>query len=141
MSQITREHRYIIETLLNENYSKPEIAERLKKDVSTIYREIKRNSDKRNNKYRAVLALRRCEERNFDKNKSIRFISKVKNFVEHWVKKIYSPEQIVGRTKKQGLNCVSHERIYKYIWKDKKQGVTYIFGYVLKGRFIERGVH
>ena len=63
MSQITQEQRYIIETLLNENYSKLEIAERLKKDVSAIYREIKRNCDKRNNKYRATLAHRRCEER------------------------------------------------------------------------------
>jgi len=28
----------------------------------------------------------------------------------------------VGRAKEQGLNCVSHERIYQYTWKDKKQG-------------------
>ena len=83
MSQITQEQRYVIEILLNENYSKPEIAERLKKDVSTIYREIKRNNDKRNNKYRAVLAHRRCEERLSDKNKSTRFTSEVKDFVEH----------------------------------------------------------
>ena len=122
MSQITQEQRYIIETLLNENYSKLEIAERLKKDVSAIYREIKRNCDKRNNKYRATLAHRRCEERHSDKKKSIRFTTEVKDFVEHWIKQEYSPEQIVGRAKEQGLNCVSHERIYQYIWKDKKQG-------------------
>jgi IS30 family transposase len=122
MSQITQEQRYIIETLLNENYSKLEIAERLKKDVSTIYREIQRNSDKRNNKYRAVLAHRRCEERHSDKNKNQRFTHQVKDFVEYWIKQEYSPEQIVGRAKEQGLNCVSHERIYQYIWKDKKQG-------------------
>jgi IS30 family transposase len=122
MSQITQEQRYIIETLLNENYSKPEIAKRLKKDVSTIYREIKRNCDKRNNKYRAVLAHRRCVERHSDKNKSNRFTSEVKGFIEYWIKQEYSPEQIVGRAKEQGLNCVSHERIYQYIWKDKKQG-------------------
>ncbi|NRS89891.1 IS30 family transposase [Flavobacterium sp. 7E] len=122
MSQIKQEQRYIIETLLNENYSKFEIAERLKKDVSTIYREIKRNCNKRNNKYRAVLAHRKCEERHFDKKKRIRFTTEVKDFVEHWIKQEYSPEQIMGRAKEQGLNCVSHERIYQYIWKDKKQG-------------------
>ncbi|MCW2121240.1 helix-turn-helix domain-containing protein [Flavobacterium sp. 7A] len=113
MSQITQEQRYIIETLLNENYSKLGIAERLKKDVSTIYREIKRNYDKRNNNYRAVLAHRRCEERHFDKRKRIRFTTEVKDFVEHWIKQEYSPEQIMGRAKEQGLNCVSHERIYQ----------------------------
>ena len=86
LSQISQEQRYIIETLLNQNYSKPEIAERLKKDVSTIYREIKRNCDKRNNRYRAVLAHRRCEEKHSGKNKNTRFTSEVKDFVEHWVK-------------------------------------------------------
>ena len=75
--------RCIIETLLNDNYSKPKIAERLKKNVSTIYREIKRNCDKRNNNYRAVLAHRRCEKRHFDKNKNTRFTSEVKDFVDH----------------------------------------------------------
>lgn len=124
MSQITQEQRYVIETLLNDNYSKPEIAERLKKDVSKTNREIKRNCDKRNNKYRAVLDHRRCEERHSDKNKNTRFTSEVKDFVEHWVKQEYSPEQIMGRAKEQGLNCVSHERINQYIWKDKKQGGT-----------------
>ena len=28
----------------------------------------------------------------------------------------------MGRAKEQGLNCLPHERIYQYIWKDKKQG-------------------
>jgi len=43
---------------------------------------------------------------------STQFTSEVKNFVEHWVKQEYSQEQIVGRAKEQGLNCVSYERIY-----------------------------
>ena len=34
----------------------------------------------------------------------------------------YSPEQITGRAKLDGVSCVSHECIYQYIWKDKKQG-------------------
>ncbi|SFE96559.1 hypothetical protein SAMN04488131_106137 [Flavobacterium xueshanense] len=28
----------------------------------------------------------------------------------------------MGIAKEQALNCVSHERIYQYTWKDKKQG-------------------
>ena len=89
--------------------SKPEIAERLKKDVSKTNREIKRNCDKRNNKYRAVLAHRRCEERHSNKNKNTRFTAEFKDFVEHWVKQEYRREQIVGRAKEQGLNCLPHE--------------------------------
>ncbi|MEE9373973.1 MAG: hypothetical protein V3V00_13060 [Saprospiraceae bacterium] len=41
------------------------------------------------------------------------------------VKKVsedYSPEQIVGRAKLENTQCVSHERIYQFIWEDKKAG-------------------
>jgi len=33
-----------------------------------------------------------------------------------------SPEQIVGRALLNGLEMVSHERIYQHIWEDKKKG-------------------
>lgn len=33
----------------------------------------------------------------------------------------WSPEQISGVLKKEGIN-ISHERIYQYIWADKKSG-------------------
>ena len=95
MSQISQEQRYIIETLLNENYSKPEIAERLKKTASTIYRKINRNCDKRKKKYRAVLTHGSWEERHSDKKKSTRFTSEVTDFIEHWVKQEYILDQIV----------------------------------------------
>jgi IS30 family transposase len=36
----------------------------------------------------------------------------------------WSPEQIVGRARREGLPMVSHERIYQYIRSDKKQGGT-----------------
>ena len=39
----------------------------------------------------------------------------------------YSPEQIAGVAKKNGDNCVSHERIYQFIWQDKrKKGTLYL---------------
>lgn len=122
MSQITQEQRYIIETLLNENYSEKDIAARLNKNRSSIHREIKRNSDRRNNKYRASLAHCKCEKRHSEKNKHKRFTSEIKDFVEYWIKQEYSPDQIVGRAKDQGIDCVSHERIYQHIWDDKKKG-------------------
>ena len=34
----------------------------------------------------------------------------------------WSPEQISGWLKKQGRESVSHETIYKYIWRNKKKG-------------------
>ena len=122
MSHLTQEQRYTIEILHNENYSQREIASRIGKDKSVISRELKRNCDKRNGKYSASLAHRRCEKRHSDKNKIRYFTKEVNHYVDYWIKEDYSPEQIVGTARKLGLNCVSHERIYQYIWKDKKEG-------------------
>nr|WP_244140774.1 IS30 family transposase [Kaistella flava (ex Peng et al. 2021)] len=36
--------------------------------------------------------------------------------------KDYSPEQIVGRSKVDKVSMVSGERIYQYIWEDKRRG-------------------
>ena len=44
----------------------------------------------------------------------------MKRHVDYWIEQDYSPEQIAGRAKHEGVNCVSHERIYQYIWQDKK---------------------
>ena len=56
------------------------------------------------------------------KKKHIRFIPEVKDFVEQGIRDDLSPEQIAGIAKIEGKSCVSHERIYQHIWKDKKNG-------------------
>ncbi len=53
MTHLTLEHRYAIEVMLTERISKPLIASRLNVDKCTVYRELKRNSDQRNNVYRS----------------------------------------------------------------------------------------
>jgi IS30 family transposase len=76
---------------------------------------LKRNCDRRNGNYRASLAQRRCEKRHFDKNKKVSFTPKVKEHITIWIKEDYSPEQLVGIAKTQGIVCVSIERIYQFI--------------------------
>ena len=44
------------------------------------------------------------------------------DFIIQWIKEDYSPEQIVGYAKICNVLCVSVERIYQFIWEDKKQG-------------------
>lgn len=123
MSQITNEQRYTIEVLLESNVSKPEIARILGKDKSVIYRELKRNFDEATGIYKSSLAQRRCEKRHSDKVKIIYFTQFVKDYVDYWlVNEQYSPEQIVETAKGEGKYFVSVERIYQYIWQDKKEG-------------------
>lgn len=127
MSHLTQKQRYTIDALNKENYSQTEIGIRIGKHKSVISRELKRNSDKRSGVYKAELAERKCKQRHLEKPKNIRFTKSIKDFVTFWLKEDYSPEQIVGKSKLDGIKCVSVERIYQYIWDDKKNG-----GYLFK---------
>jgi IS30 family transposase len=109
--------------MIQNGYSQKEIAEAIGKDKSTISREIRRNRDKRSGEYRPKLAQRKYEQRQRSKPKKIYFTEEeVKNYVDSKLLEDYSPEQICGRAKVEGIKCVSHERIYQYIWTDKRQG-------------------
>lgn len=105
-----------------EGYSQSDIARTIGKDKSVVSRELSRNSDKRSRKYDADLAQRKYRQRQKDKPKHIRFTEDVKQYVEELINKDYSPEQIAGRAKLEEKKCVSHERIYQHVWKDKKDG-------------------
>lgn len=116
MSQLTSEQRYTICALLEQGHKQKDIARVINKDPSVVSREIKRNSDKRNNVYSNKLAQRKANARKKDKPKFIRFTSELKILVESLIKDYYSPEQICGRVKFINGKTVSIETIYRYIW-------------------------
>lgn len=121
MSQITYAQRYTISTMLEQGYSVEDIAICIDKHKSSIYRELNRNKDKRNNQYNDELAEKKCRERHQKKAKHLSFTLEIKARTEQLLKQDYSPEQIVGYCKKNNLPCVSEERIYQHIWEDKKR--------------------
>lgn len=121
MAHITDEQRYTISSMLRTGCSQSMIAKTIGKDDSVISREIKRNSDSRSGVYRYGLAKRKCAKRHKEKRKKIYFTPEVKSNVDDLLVEDYSPEQIVGDLKKQGKAHVSIERIYQYIWNDKKE--------------------
>ena len=121
MSHLTYEQRYAISVMLKAKYRQKQIAEAIDKDKSVVSREIARNCDKRNGNYDADLAERKYEKRRDSKPKKVYFTAEIQEMVEDKLAKKYSPEQIVGVAKKQGVACVSHERIYHHIWKDKRK--------------------
>ena len=61
-SQLTQEQRYQIAALLKMEHSKDEIARVLEVDRSTIYREVKRDRDKRGYRPKQVLDLELAEK-------------------------------------------------------------------------------
>lgn len=126
MSHFTVEQRYKLEVLLQQNVPKTEISIELNKHISSIYREIKRNSDARNSVYKGNLAIRKCSIRHKDKPKNQCFTNEIKVYVENLLREDLSPEQIVGRALKDNVDCVCFETIYKFVWNNKKQnGVLY----------------
>lgn len=122
MKHLTLEQRYEISAMYKNGASQKNIAIALGKNKSTISRELKRNCDGRNGQYRAALAQTKSDRRHKEKPKKEYFTNEIKQFVDVWINEEYSPEQIVGRALLQGFKCVSAERIYQYIWDDKKHG-------------------
>jgi transposase, IS30 family len=81
MSHFTVEQRYKLEVLLQQNVPKTEISIELNKHISSIYREIKRNSDTRNSVYKGNLAIRKCSTRHKYKLKNQCFTNEIKVYV------------------------------------------------------------
>lgn len=122
MAHLTQEQRYSISVLLRNGKKQSEIAVVIGKDKSVISREIKRNKDLRNGVYKYEQAQRKYISRQKLKQKHKAFTCSVKAHVNSLIEEDYSPEQIVGVSKNENIECVSHERIYQYIWQDKKEG-------------------
>ncbi len=140
MEHLTLGQRYEIGILKSKGYSQTEIGKSIGKNKSTISRELRRNSDLRNGVYKAELAQKKCDERHKIKPKNIRFTEPVKQHVVAWILFDYSPEQIVGRSKEKGIDCVSTETIYKHIWEDKKNKGTLCTHLRKKGKkYAKRG--
>ena len=116
-NQLTREQRYAIYLGLQEGKSKTAIARQINCDLSTVYREIKRNSNKRGYyvwKEAHELAMVR-RERSVANHKVPDHI--LKRALRLLVDEDWSPRQISGYLKKEGIT-ISHERIYQSIRSD-----------------------
>ncbi len=122
--QLTFEQRYTIELMLKQSISKAHIALTIGRSESTLYRELKRNCTNRG-LYRADYAQMLADERKKEGHYKTFFSEKMQSIVKmKLTQEQWSPEQITGWCQAQGVDMVSHERIYQFIWQDKKQGGT-----------------
>jgi len=103
-------------------YSQKAIAKAIKKDKSTVSRELGRNCDQRSGKYSFDLAQRKYNQRQKAKPRAIKFTDNVKKYVDSKLEENWSPEQISTTPVRSSLTLVSHERIYQYIIEDRKKG-------------------
>ena len=122
MSQLTLEQRYEIQAYLKSGMKQKEIAETMGRSPSVICRELKRNKLRRGG-YNAAKAQEFTDERKERFRRERRFTRSIERYIkDRLTKEQWSPEQIVGHCKKEGIDMVSVERIYQYIREDKKNG-------------------
>ena len=117
-TQLTREQRYQIKVLLDIGHNPTEIAQQLEVNKSTISREVRRNRGQRG--YRPKQAHEMALSRRREKTRT-KIGPETWALVEEKILEDWSPEQISGRFKKEGI-VISHERIYQYIYADKRAG-------------------
>jgi len=140
MKHLTQEQRYHISALVKTNHSRGQIAELIGCSKSTVSRELQRNCDKRDGSYWPDLAQRKTKARHKAKPKKRRLTASIEAYVRQRLNEGYSPEQIVGDAARKGIECVSHERIYQFVWNDKKQGGKLYRHMRTKGRrYAKRG--
>lgn len=113
------EERVKIQLLAKEGYTLRKIASMLGRSPSSVSREIKRNKGKRG--YRPSQASRSCHHRKH--RKAHKMNGDLKEKVLDKLRLQWSPEQISGRLKKEGRS-ISHETIYRYLWRNKARGGT-----------------
>jgi IS30 family transposase len=117
--QLTQEQRYQIGAYIRIGMKMSEIARRIDVHRTTLWREIRRNSTPyRYNPSRAIALAR---DRHREKIKK-RIGEATWARVESLLRCEWSPEQISKRLEVEGLSRVSHETIYRHIYRNKQEG-------------------
>jgi len=117
--QLTLQKRYQISTLLEYGYTQKAIAKELGVHPSTISREIRRNWNMYTGKYEYTTAHFNTEHRHKSKPKYTVITLQIESYIREKLKAGWSPEQIAGRMKYEGIGSISHETIYQFIYRNK----------------------
>ena len=121
-SHLTLDQRYEIQHQKEAGKNQTEIAILIGKDKSVVSRELKRNRNgmgRYKAKYAVDVSAIRKERLKRPRKLTIEM---EKRIVKKLTEEQWSPEQIKGRSQKEGLSMVSPERIYQLIRKDKQEG-------------------
>ena len=116
--QLSREQRYAIYLGLQAEMTKTAIARQIECSISTVCREIKRNTNRHGHylyKDAHEDAMMR-RERSASNRKIPQYV--VKQAIKLLVEEDWSPKQISGKLALEGIH-ISHERIYQEIRKDQ----------------------
>lgn len=119
-TRLTEEERYQIYEGVTEKRSHREIAALINKHHSAVSREVKRNTGLRG--YRPRQAQEKATQRHRNKPKYRKLTPSVRSLIADNIQQQWSPEQIQGRLRIEGLPMVCATTIYSFIQQDKFSG-------------------
>ena len=122
--QLNAEERSVLAALRTVGLNQAEIARELGRHRSTVGRELKRNSAPYDGGYRSVRAHQRAHARRYRSRRNSQFGREEWVRVEELLREEWSPEQVSGHLKRSGELAISHETIYRHVWRDLKAGGT-----------------
>ncbi|OIO45522.1 MAG: hypothetical protein AUJ28_04185 [Parcubacteria group bacterium CG1_02_37_51] len=138
-SHFTQEDRIMLSMLINKGFKQVEIAREINKSQSAISRELNRNRIDIGSSYHAGVAKRMYMVRQIKAHycrKRIVNDKWLEKYIVKHLKLYWSPEQIVGRLRKNYDVVVCHETIYQYIYKQRSDLKSYLR--CKKGRYRRR---
>ena len=112
----------MLAVLRRQGLNQAEIARSLGRHRSTICREVRRNSCRLDGHYRPSKAQERTQGRRSRSRRNQRFAAQDLMLVEELLCRQWSPEQVAGHLAWQGRLRISHETIYRHVWRDKREG-------------------
>ena len=118
---MTREIRSQIYALKSTGIALRKIGRIVGYDVSAISREIKRNTGGRGYRYKQADAMAK-ERRAKASRRPKKLTPELIPIIEARIQEDWSPDQIAGRLKEEGIVNITHEAIYQHIWRDKRAG-------------------
>jgi IS30 family transposase len=121
-TQLTQEQRYQIYALQKANFTLKQIASEIGVHQSTVSREVRRNRGGRGYRPRQAQALTTARKLAAS---TTRIAAQTWSLVETRLRdEQWSPEQISGWLRRHRQPSVSHERIYQYVYADRRAGGT-----------------
>src|ERR1700749_4690928 len=120
--QLSPEERYMLAALRRQGLNQSAIARSLGRHRSTVCRELGRNSTRADGRYRAFTAQDRTNGRRSRSRRNLRFTAEDFALVDELLRRQWSPEQAAGHLRRAGQLSISHETIYRHVWRDKRGG-------------------
>ena len=122
--QLNAEERSVLAALRTVGLNQAQIARELGRHRSTVGRELKRNATPHDGRYRAERAHQRADARRYRSRRNSQFGRAQWERVEELLKEEWSPEQVSGHLGLTREMAISHETIYRHIWRDLQAGGT-----------------